>query len=229
MRYSLSGLLGMAILSFSMAPAASAQDAPVAYIVSYVEVAPAAKAQARALIAKFARDTRKEPGNLQFIAMQRISEPNHFAIVEAWKDKDAQAAHNAGATAQAFHAAFEPLQRSPYDERPHSALNVAAPSGSPGKGAVYVVTHVDIVPTSKDAGLELSRGLADDSRKDDGSLRFDALQQNSRLNHVTLVEIWKNPKAVEAHGISEHMKEFRKKFFPISGGLYDERIYKSID
>ncbi len=58
---------------------------------------------------------------------------------------------------------------------------------------------------------------------------FNALQQNSRPNHVTLVEVWKDQKAVDAHGISPHMIEFRTKFFPLSGGLYDERLYKVVE
>jgi len=62
-----------------------------------------------------------------------------------------------------------------------------------------------------------------------GNVRFDALQQTSRGNHITLVETWEGMKAVDTHGADEHMKQFRKKILSISGGLYDERFYQVID
>jgi quinol monooxygenase YgiN len=43
------------------------------------------------------------------------------------------------------------------------------------------------------------------------------------------VEAWKDQKAVDAHGIAGHMKEYRTKFTPLSGSLYDERLYKVIN
>ena len=221
-------LLAFFSLGLGLMQSAAAQDA-TAYIVSYIEVAPAAQAQARGMIAQMAKASRKDAGNLQFIALQRIGEPNHFAILEAWKDKDAQAAHGSAAHTKEFRDKLTPLQRSPYDERPHGALAVASPSGNAGKGAIWVVTHADIVPTSKDLGLDLCKGLADSGRKDTGNIRFDALQQASRPNHVTLVEVWKDKKSVDAHGVSAGTIEYRQKFTPLSGALYDERFYNSID
>ena len=103
------------------------------------------------------------------------------------------------------------------------------PRKRPPPGAIYVVTHIDIFPPSQAAGLEQIRALGDDSRKDDGNIRFDALQQTSRGNHESLVETWDSAKAIEVHGADEHTKQFRKKLFPISGGLYDERFYQAID
>jgi len=222
----LRSLLALALLVAGVS-AAVAQDA--LYVVTYVEAAPASAAQARALIAQYAKGVRQEPGNVQGVPLQRIGAPNHFAIVEVWKDKDAQAAHTAAASTQAFRGSLDPLLRSPYDERTHVAINVAPVAKSPSSGAVYVVTHIDIFPPSQAAGLEQIRALADESRKDDGSVRFDALQQTSRGNHETLVEAWASAAAVDAHGAAEHVRQFRRKLFPISRGLYDERLYQAID
>jgi quinol monooxygenase YgiN len=44
-----------------------------------------------------------------------------------------------------------------------------------------------------------------------------------------LIEVWENTSALEAHGASDHMKDFRGKLFPISGSLYDERLYRVIE
>ena len=205
-----------------------AQDGAL-YVVSYVEAAPAATAQARDLIVQYAKSIRQEPGNIQSISLQRIGERNHFAIVEVWKDKDSQVAHANATATQAFRAKLDALLRSPYDERSHVALSVATASKMPAPTAIYVVTHIDIFPPSQAVGLDQIRALSDDSRKDDGNIRFDALQQTNRGNHITLVETWDGMSAVANHGADEHMKQFRKKIFSISGGLYDERFYQAID
>jgi quinol monooxygenase YgiN len=232
-------LLLAAVLPLMIAPAALAQapapaspppvpDGP-AYIVSYFETTPTSALQARTLLANLARASRKDAGNLQFITLQRIGAPNHFALLETWKDKEAQAAHAGAAHTKEFREKLQSHLRSPYDERPHFTFASDVPSAKPVKSAVYVVTHVDIVPTSKDIGLDMIKSLTAASRKDAGMIEYNALQQASRPNHVTLVEIWKDNKALDSHGISPHMKDFRAKFMPLSGSLYDERLYKVVE
>src|SRR6267378_641330 len=68
--------------------------------------------------------------------------------------------------------------------------------------------------------------LGDESRKGDGNLRFEVVQQVNRQNHFTVVEIWKDPKAVEAHSMAAATREFRDKLASMTGALYDERTYK---
>lgn len=226
-------LLGSVVLSLGSMQPARAGEASTAYIVTYFETTPSAKDQARGLARELSDRSRKEEGNLRFEALQRIGQPNHFVILEAWKDKDAQAAHAAAAHTKAFREKLSPLLRSPYDERPHTALSIGAmqtvPDRNSGASAIYVVTHVDIVPTDKDKGIGFVKELSDASRNDAGNIRFEALQQNSRPNHMTVVEIWNAEKAVDAHGGTEHTKQFREKLTPLSGSLYDERLYKSVN
>jgi quinol monooxygenase YgiN len=211
----------------------AAMDVAVAqdnfYIVSYIEAAPQSADQARGLITQYVKALRQEPGSVQSVALQRIGAPNQFAIVEVWKDKDAQTSHAAAAPSQGFRSNLAPLLRSPYDERTHVPISVAPATKPPASGAIWVVTHIDIFPPSQAAGIGQIRTLADDSRKDEGNQRFDALQQTSRGNHETLIEAWENSSALAAHGASNHVKDFRAKLFPISGGLYDERVYQLIE
>jgi len=44
-----------------------------------------------------------------------------------------------------------------------------------------------------------------------------------------LIEVWSDQKAYEAHEIAATTKNFRSAFGAVSGALYDERIYKSIN
>ncbi len=216
-------MVAVALLACAATQVAQAQDA--AYVVSYFETMPAAQNEAAALARAFAEASRKDDGNLRFDVMQRIGPSYHFSIVEVWTDAKAQTAHAATAHTKQFREKLQALLRSPYDERPHTGLAVGTLQiGGAGRDAVYVVTHVDFIPPGKDVGLEMIKVLCETSRKDDGNLRFEGLQQNSRPNHLTLFEVWKDPKAVDSHGVTPHTKLFREKLSPISGALFDERM-----
>ena len=226
-------LLNLAIMTFGSVQPALAADADTAYIVTYFETAPAATGKALGLLRQFGSASRKEAGNLRFEVLQRIGQPDEFVILEAWKDKDAHAAHAAAAQTAQFREKLKPLLRGPYDERFHIALGVgsvhALPASSAAKSAVYAVTHVDIVPPSRDVGIAMVKRLSEDGRNDKGNVRFEALTQANRTNHMTVVEIWPDSKTAAAHGVTAHKREFREKLHPMSGALYDERFYKAIN
>ena len=84
------------------------------------------------------------------------------------------------------------------------------------------------IPPKKDDGIAALKTLAEPSRKDAGNARYEVWQQNSRPNHFTLIETWKDEKALQAHWTAPHMKSFRDQLLPMSGSLYDERLYKLI-
>ena len=64
--------------------------------------------------------------------------------------------------------------------------------------------------------------------KESGSARFDIFQQGSRPNHFTVVEVWKSQAAYDSHIIAAHTKAYRDQLTPMSGALYDERLYHAI-
>jgi quinol monooxygenase YgiN len=121
-----------------------------------------------------------------------------------------------------------PLLVSPCDERLHDGLSIGpAPTSVPG--ATYVLTHADAVPPAKDDAVRLLTELAEASRREDGNVRFDVLQQQSRKNHLTLLEAWSDTRAREAHVLAAHTRRFRAEFQAMSGSLYDERLYAALD
>ena len=91
-----------------------------------------------------------------------------------------------------------------------------------------MLTHVDVPGPSKDECIELLKQLTAASRTQPGLLRFDVVQQDSRPNHFTVLEIWRDKGAYDAHMIAEPTREFRRRLTPIAGALYDERIYEVI-
>lgn len=229
------------------------------FIVTYVEADASQSDAVLALIKEQTAASKQENGNLRFEGLQRLNRPNHFVILETWADPETRAAHAAAEHTVAFRNALEPMLYAPYDERPHVGL-VAAPPADLAAGdadTVYVITHADIIPPEQFApcerqvdangpcGNEMMEGLAEFSRKHDGNMRFDILTQSNRANHMTVVEMWSNADAQNAHQVHPEKKAFRNELsgIPAAGGvnpdpqfvlnmltgsLYDERLFKLI-
>ena len=115
------------------------------------------------------------------------------------------------------------------DERVHFPLSVGPLPATFGGAAIVVVTHVDVIPPQRENGTGLVKQLAEDSRKDDGNLRFEAVTQTNRQNHFSVVEAWKNHSALDTHSMNAKTRGFRDKLAPASGALYDERLYKVVN
>jgi quinol monooxygenase YgiN len=90
---------------------------------------------------------------------------------------------------------------------------------------IYVVTHVDVLPNGAAAGTKLLQLYAADSRKDKGAVRVEVYIQISRVNHMSLVEVWQNREAFEAHEGAAHTKQFREQLQPLLGSPYDETLH----
>ena len=95
-------------------------------------------------------------------------------------------------------------------------------------GALYVVTYIDVFPNFTDDTMKALRQFAADSRKDQGSVRFEFLQDVVRTNHFSIVEVWQNRQAYDAHLTQEHSKRFREKIQPGLGSPFDERLYNLV-
>lgn len=228
MRQAFQFMLALAPLWLAAAPIAHAQNAgdPTVYVVRYIEVMPAAQEQAAGLIKKLADTSRKEAGAVRFDVLQRAAPANQFATFEIWKDQASLDAHGAAAHKQ-FLAAAQPLLIAPVDDRLCVAIDTAPPPAG-GEGAIYAITHVDVAPPNREAGIALLKGVAGPIRKENGNVAFDALQQSARTNHFEVVEIWKDQKAEDAHEIEAATKDYRAKVQPLLGAHYDRRWYKAL-
>jgi quinol monooxygenase YgiN len=94
---------------------------------------------------------------------------------------------------------------------------------------VYVVTHVDLTPNFAVEGAKALQLYVADSRKDPGMIRMELLQDNARTNHFTVVSVWENSKAFEAHEETEHSKRLREKIQPMLGSPFDERLHRMMN
>ena len=91
---------------------------------------------------------------------------------------------------------------------------------------LYVVTHVDVFgPGAAPEGAKILQQFAAESRKDAGSVRFEVLREPTRLNHFTIVEVWRTKQDYETHLGAAHSKAFREKLQPMLGSPFDERLH----
>jgi quinol monooxygenase YgiN len=219
-------VLALALVPLMAAQPAHAQNDPTIHMVSYIDVAPAAKDQAAALLRPLAEASRKDAGNLLFQILQRTAPAHQFVIVATWKDQQALDAHNAAAHSKQFRSQVEPLLIAPIDDRLCIPTFVAAQKS--GDSSVYVVTHVDVPGNVREKILPALEALSEQSRKEAGNLRFDVSYQKNRTNHFTVMEIWKDQAANDTHELAAHTRAFRGALTPITGALYDQRWYKSM-
>lgn len=221
----------LAVLLAVVGAAAQTPADPAAgpvHLATYLEAMPASQSRVAALLRRYRDASRQEAGNLRVEVLQRIGHRHHFALVEAWKDQASVDAHRKAAHAIDFRETFRKEQLAPPDERVlRNTIAATIADAAVPKDAVYVLTHADALPPAS-RGADLVVPLGEASRRETGSIRFDVLVQPSRLNHFTLVEVWRDRRAADAHALAQHTRDFREKFQAVTGALYDERFYSPL-
>jgi quinol monooxygenase YgiN len=111
-------------------------------------------------------------------------------------------------------------------QQPGPPVNAQAPPTGP----VYVVTHVDVIggPQGTADAIKLMHDFAAASLKDPGAVRFEVLQQDARLNHFVMSEVWQSREAYDAHNGLEHARKFREKLGPMLGSPFDVRLHRML-
>ena len=205
--------------------ALDAQADPTLYLVRYIEARPASRAQVGTLLKQLA-DASRADGPVRFEALQSTTHPNQFLTLEIWKDQRALDAHASAAHTRQFGERVGPLLLSPIDDRICVATFVAP--AREGRGAMYVVTHVDVPGNYRDATLPVLKALAERTRGEPGSVRFDVVHQSNRTNHFTTIGVWTDPQSDASHQGAPHTSAFRTTVAPMLGALYDQRWYRPL-
>jgi quinol monooxygenase YgiN len=218
----------MFIAAALSAPPAHAQGNAV-YLATYVEVMPNSVASGVALLKQYRDASAKEDGNLRAAALAEIERPNRFVVVEAWRDKAALEAHSQSAATSNFRDKLKAIADAPYDERIANALYATQGKNQSQAGAIYILTHVDVIPAGKDDCMAALKAMSVDTASDAGNISYEVLQQANRGNHFTVIEAWTSRKALDGHAMAAHTRAFREKISPNAGALYDERIYKALN
>jgi quinol monooxygenase YgiN len=196
--------------------------------VIYFEVAPAEIGRTATVLKTYRQATQKAAGVIRVQVLQQIGRPNFFAIAEKWSDGAALQAQLSSAGNKKLRDELQAALISPFDERLLASVTAQAGNRAAADQAIYVLTHADAAARREEIPGMLQE-LATAARQENGNVLFDATVQPNRTNHFTLIEVWSDQKAHEGHQIAATTKKFRSAFGAVSGALYDERIYKSIN
>jgi quinol monooxygenase YgiN len=201
---------------------------PEIYIATYVDVQPPSFGQGITLMKQYRDATRKEGASVEVV--QEIGRPNRFVILEVWKDQASFETHEKANHTADFRSRLQAIHGSPDDQRVHQGLTIDTRSIAIPRNSVSVVTHVDVPPPRREEAEALLKTVAEESRKDEGNVRYDVFQQSpARTNHFTVLATWKDAKAFESHEMKPHVRRYREALGPMLGALYDDRLYKPID
>ncbi len=98
---------------------------------------------------------------------------------------------------------------------------------APADPAAYLVTYVEVAPSASGTMTSAFKQYRDASRKEDGYVRFDLREQVGRPGLFSVVETWRDQKAIDAHAAAAHTKRYQDAIRPIRIAGYDERPYKA--
>ena len=200
------------------------------YAVIYVDIQPGSVGGAIALLAQYREHNSTRTGHFWTIILQELSRPNRFVVVEAWKGDESVQAHQQLPNTLEYQSRLNAIHNSPFDRRVHSEFAARQTSSASGADALHVVTHVDVPPPRKDETEVLLKTLAEQSRNDQGCLRYDVFQQLApRTNHFTVFAVWISDTAYASHEAQPHTRKFRESLGPMLGAPYDERWYRKLD
>ncbi len=228
MRLALSLVLAMVLTPIVSLKTAQAQDAAV-FAVSYIDVAPASRDAAVGLLRKLATASRKDEGNTRFEILQRTTPSNQFAIVATWKDQKAYDAHVAAAHTKEFREKIKPLLISAIDDRAHAGMEIAG-DGAKTAARRDLCSDACRRPAAEEGRLHCCP--QDAGRGQPQGRQFGALRGVPAGRTGPTTSRWsksgKTRAAYDAHITAAHTKKFRDQLTPMSGALYDERLYKAI-
>ncbi len=89
---------------------------------SHVDVIPPKKDDGIAALKALADPTRKDDGNARFDTYQQKTRPNHFTVIEVWRDQAAADTHEAAAHTKQFRRLLGSATGALYDQRWYTAL-----------------------------------------------------------------------------------------------------------
>jgi quinol monooxygenase YgiN len=217
--------VAVAAVAAAQTPAAPAAVATSRVV--YIEVSPSEINRAGNALKTYRQATQKAPGAAHVDAVQQIGRPNLFAVHETWNDGGSLQAHLMSADNKKLRDDLQSARLSPIDDRVLASISTQPIRGAVTDDAIYVLTHADAAARREDIPGMLQE-LATGARRENGSILFDATVQPMRTNHFTIIEVWSDQKAYEAHLTAANTRKFREAFAPVSGALYDERIYRRV-
>jgi quinol monooxygenase YgiN len=211
--------LGVALLA-GAASAAEVSAPDAASTLTFVEVRSDAVDHAKQLLREQAKALHRDAPAVHTELLQELARPERLLIVEESIGADAPQAPTL--------TALESISTAPPNHRTNRAFAGSGAATGADAGALYVMTHVDLIPPNLAKGEALLQELARAGRASAGNVRFEVWRQTDRPNHFNLIAVWRARRDFDAFNASTPAREFRSGVAPSLGALYDERLYRSV-
>jgi quinol monooxygenase YgiN len=195
--------------------------------VTYFELAEPSLEQGAGLLREYSNAVRGGGRDVQVEVMRRIERLNQFIVLVGAASEAPLEDYRTADPFVRLNEQLAPALAAPPDTRQHHSLTIA-PATNGGPNSITAVTHVDVVPQHKDDAVVALEGLARGSRRHAGNVRFDVWQQLNRPNHFTVVETWSGRRSFITHAAADETRAFRAQLAPMTGALYDERLYRAL-
>jgi len=199
------------------------------YVVVYGEFKAADTKAGSRVLDDLATRALASAGVVRFDVLQQLDRPNFFALFETWSNQSAYEAFLASSDTQAIFTQLAPLLQAPLDERDGTLIEAGVPPGeSHTVRQIFVITHVDIIPTFLDQAKPFILQFVADSASDPGVQTFIVVSWDGITNHFQLIEVFADQRALDAHFSAQHTVDFRTSLQPFIGSPYDERLYQFV-
>jgi quinol monooxygenase YgiN len=197
------------------------------YVVVYGEFKPANTNAGSGVLEDLATQALAS-GAVRFNVLQQLDRPNFFALFEIWSSQQAYDAFLTSPDTRAIFVQFAALLQAPLDERDGNLIegSVTPRDRHAAARQLFVITHVDIIPTFLDQAKPLLLQFVADSAGDPGVQTFAMLSWDDITNHFQLIEVFANQQAFDAHVSAQHTVIFRNSLQPFIGAPIDERLYQ---
>jgi quinol monooxygenase YgiN len=93
---------------------------------------------------------------------------------------------------------------------------------------IYVVRYIDVLPSMKKAANTVLKQVREACRTDPGNLRCEIAERLEQQNQFVVLEIWKDQKALDAHGTNAAATAAHDKIKPMLESPYDVRIHRGL-
>ena len=80
---------------------------------------------------------------------------------------------------------------------------------------IATVVLVDVLPGFEDAFIEITKYNHENSRKEEGNVRFDVLRDNKNPGKFVLYEVYETEEAAARHKETDHYKKWRETVAPM--------------
>jgi quinol monooxygenase YgiN len=94
-------------------------------------------------------------------------------------------------------------------------------------GPTYVMTYVEVVPSTAAQAVKFLRDYRDAARREPGVIQIDLYEELGQTQRFVLGEIWQNRGAVQEHRTSTASTGLAQKLKPIELGPPDIRIHQA--